>query len=186
MNEVKRSVEERLDFLETIVKELIPIGNPKAKPGLIKFPELRFIKDSRLRLVVDIDKTLADNSGRALWEPGMKYTSDEVLSDVPIRPIVNLIKSGKWASITFLTNRDEVYKEVTEQWLKDLFPEMPYRLSMRDREDMSAFGDSKLQRFYEIFGNDCVRDQFIIVDDDPEVVERFVREGFSPLLFRRK
>lgn len=76
--------------------------------------------------VFDIDGTVADNTARTKWveqtPKNWKKYNETMADDKPIADIIGLLStlSGDTnARILFCTGREEVYREITEKWLRE-------------------------------------------------------------------
>jgi hypothetical protein len=118
---------------------------------------------------------------QASWDTFLR--TDLVALDTPVRKAQDVIKHWRSCGLEFhfLTGRDEVLREVTEQWLKDHFGWQPLKedLYMRgpehDRVPASKYKEEAFLKLKKARGlDDCI---FLFCEDDPYVFRMFSKHG---------
>lgn len=128
-------------------------------------------------IIVDLDGTLAIHKNRGPFE------YDKIDTDTPNKPVVTLVKIMKeyGYDILFVSGRDEVSREITTNWLYDVFEnvgglEYPseLKLIMRKRNDNRK--DSIVKK--ELFGEHIKNKYYIefVLDDRNSVVSMWRTE----------
>jgi phosphoglycolate phosphatase-like HAD superfamily hydrolase len=141
-----------------------------------------------MKVVFDIDGTIADNSARyehikseiKNWDA--YYAATE--TDKPIWPVIEMLKAMHKSSyeIVFLTGRPEKTRQVTVQWIENFVGLTPkqYQMFMRDDDDRRPNEEMKLSRLAHIDPT-LGREIEFIVEDLPRTVDMW-RENGIPVL----
>lgn len=138
--------------------------------------------------VFDIDGTVADNSARTKWveqtPKNWKKYNETMADDKPIGDIISLVDvfaDRADSRIVFCTGREEVYREVTEKWLRD--NDIPFNaLYMRSVKDYRSDSIIKVELLNQIrkdFG-----EPFMWFDDRDSVVSAIRAQGVRVLQVR--
>lgn len=137
-------------------------------------------------IVVDIDDTLADASGRRLhagppppvkqkkaytaWLDALQPTTGpmSMLEDnvVPgMKDLVLALSALPRSTTVYITSREEKYRAITQDWLSQYgFP--PHQLLMRPAGSWEKASDLKEKEIVEIASTKW-DDRVIVIDDDP-------------------
>ena len=134
--------------------------------------------------VVDIDGVLADTSGREHFLAGTPKDWDAffaaVGTDEPIPDGLELVRELAGTSdVVLLSGRPERTRSDTESWLRAhdvAFTRLVLRPDA-DRRRASVFKAAALRRLGP------PEEISVVVDDDPDVVEKVVSLGYRGLLF---
>ena len=145
-------------------------------------------------ILLDLDGSLCDDSARRHLLPNdsaQKFTkefepyhdqlgNDELNTKVWDRSFD--IAEMHEATIELITGRSEKYRKETETWLRK-FPNIVFNgLTMRTEGDVQSTASLKVKRAKRI--QDVYRYeplQIMLIDDKPEVILDFMREGYLTL-----
>lgn len=138
-------------------------------------------------IVFDIDGTISDPTHR-LNLAQMKQWDDfnaAAIDDPVISKIADLMRelSKKW-SILLVTGRNEKFRYVTTQWLKEANLDFCYDdLLMRKDYDFRPDYEIKIELLEKYFGGKekVLENVFAVFDDRDSVVEHFRNYGFTVL-----
>jgi predicted kinase len=99
----------------------------------IEFELLQQDETKQTCFLFDLDGTLAKANGRTMFNP----TNEEIMTDTPIMPVVEILKSLKQQhQIIFVSGREETSLEGTKQWLQQhVMADEPITLFMRAAGD---------------------------------------------------
>lgn len=133
--------------------------------------------------VFDIDGTVADNSHRTKWveqtpKNWAKY-NETMAQDKPIKDIIELVRTlSDNGEIIFCTGREEVYRDITEKWLREA--DIPWSaLYMRPKKDYRPDNIVKVELLERIRKFDG--EPFMWFDDRDSVVLAIRAEGIRVL-----
>lgn len=130
-------------------------------------------------IIVDIDGTVALMNGRGPFE------WDRVHEDIPNRPVVNIINALQeamkdYASVLFVSGRDETCRMATLAWLKvHMANEAPWSLFMRPRSDFRKDAVVKEEIYREKIEPHF--DVIAVFDDRNQVVDMWRSLGLTCL-----
>lgn len=155
---------------------------------------------------MDIDGTLADmrwriekagtepqkhNHKHKLWLRKIQ-NNKTLMQDQPIRAMQELCLSihGGYCQLVYLTGRSEIYRKVTEEWLKQWgFPRA--RVLMRPRNNRKSNGKLKegiIKNYTPVMGEGLTHyyDDVLVIDDDAhgDIEEACKRNGWTFLKAR--
>jgi hypothetical protein len=135
-----------------------------------------------LIVIVDIDNTLSININRykiATRDDGsidwdILYQYDNVLSDVPNYPMIDIVNHlYKNYKIFLFTSRPEIIMKSTIEWL-NLHNVLYHKLYMRDIENHYISDVELKKKMYSDFINDTV---FCAFDDTQNIIDMWKSEG---------
>lgn len=137
--------------------------------------------------VFDIDGTVADNSARTKWveqtPKDWKKYNETMAYDKPIADIIELLQTidNGISTIIFCTGREEVYREVTEKWLRnqDITWNALYMRPAKDYRSDSIVKVELLNQIRQDFG-----EPFMWFDDRDSVVSAIRAQGVRVLQVR--
>ncbi len=137
--------------------------------------------------VFDIDGTVADNSARTKWveqtPKDWKKYNETMAYDKPIADIIELLQTldNGISKIIFCTGREEVYREVTEKWLRnqDITWNALYMRPAKDYRSDSIVKVELLNQIRQDFG-----EPFMWFDDRDSVVSAIRAQGVRVLQVR--
>lgn len=129
-------------------------------------------------IIVDIDGTLALMNGR------QPYDWDKVGTDLPNKPVIDLVSSylkaqqasGRECELFIVSGRDGVCREQTEEWLQRNF-NFEHKLLMRPEHDMRDDMQIKSEIYYLYIENEY--DVQFVVDDRQKVVDMWRELGLT-------
>jgi hypothetical protein len=132
------------------------------------------ISDKQPCIICDIDGTLAYNTHRNI------YNYDNVISDDPnlhLKNLLCLILNGSDnIKLLFVSGREEICRTQTEQWLRNLFPELNFCLYMRPSHDTRQDAIVKEDIFTKYIINNY---NILAVFDDRDQCVKLWREKFN-------
>lgn len=129
-------------------------------------------------IIVDIDGTLALMNGR------QPYDWDKVWTDLPNKPVVDLVSSylktqqasGRECELLIVSGRDGGCREQTEEWLRKNF-NFEHKLLMRPEHDMRDDTEVKSEIYHLYIENEY--DVQFVVDDRQKVVDMWRELGLT-------
>lgn len=141
-------------------------------------------------VISDLDGVLADNRHRLHYMEEKNYEAfygyDNVLSDSIIpqgEALLNTLTTSNGTDLWFLTGRNEVCRQATEEWLRAAWwgndaHGTRARLLMREADDHRPSQVIKPELMKQIMEEyTCENDvSFIFIDDDPENVKAVVKK----------
>jgi predicted secreted acid phosphatase len=137
--------------------------------------------------VFDIDGTVADNSARTKWveqtPKDWKKYNETMANDKPIADIIELLQTldDGFNTIIFCTGREEVYREVTEKWLREnnIVGNPVYMRAAKDYRSDSIVKVELLNQIRQEYG-----EPFMWFDDRDSVVSAIRAQGVRVLQVR--
>lgn len=116
------------------------------------------------------------------WDEYFRHTSDFL----PIPATVQLVKSLRvYCTVILITGRPESNRKLTEAWLDKVFGHQDYwygHLKMRTDGDPRPTYQIKIAEAKEtqkLFQDHNLNEPILVIDDDPEVIEASLKEGFT-------
>lgn len=138
-------------------------------------------------IIFDVDGTISDPSHRIQFAQAKEWDEFQRLAhlDPVIVNIADLMRKLNWsANIILLTGRNEKYRHVTEQWLRDAELDYCYEeLLMRPDEDYRPDHEMKIDLLEKRFGSKegVLRNVWFAIDDRNSVVEALRNYGLTVL-----
>lgn len=128
-------------------------------------------------VVCDLDGTLQKNHGRSFYDAS---TCDKDIPNIPVIEFIKMAhKEGK--QIIFMSGREDVYKDPTENFFKLHLPEVSYLLYMRKTNDQRKDSVVKLEMFDEF-----IKDKYNVLAwfDDRNQVVNMIRDQLNITCFQ--
>jgi hypothetical protein len=131
-------------------------------------------------IICDIDGTIANLEHRRQWvqskPKNWKAFYQNIHLDTPIQPVVEIIQDLNFIkhTIIFCTGREEIYREVTTNWLEQ-YVFFPTHLYMRPKNDYRDDATIKLELLHQIR-----KDGFnpkVAFDDRKRVCDMWIANG---------
>ena len=117
-------------------------------------------------IVVDIDGTVAKMVDRGPFE------WDRVDSDIPRTEIIDIVeRMSKTHEIIFLSGRDSICREKTEEWIKNNINVSRFQLFMRKERDMRADREIKNELFFNHVAPNYAVD--FVIDDRKQMIQEW-------------
>ena len=140
-------------------------------------PQNSWKSDLPFAVVCDLDGTLQKNHGRSFYDAS---TCDKDIPNIPVIEFIKMAhKEGK--QIIFMSGREDVYKNPTENFFKLHLPEVPYLLYMRKTNDQRKDSVVKLEMFDEF-----IKDKYNVLAwfDDRNQVVNMIRDQLNITCFQ--
>lgn len=135
--------------------------------------------------IFDIDGTISDASHRVSHAQMKDWDKFQSLAhlDLVITPIANLMRLiSERANVMLLTGRNEKYRYVTLQWLKDAELDASFEeLLMRPKDNFRPDHEMKIAELEKRFGDKegVLKNVWFVVDDRDSVVEAMRNYGLT-------
>lgn len=134
--------------------------------------------EKRKAYIFDIDGTIADNGQRQQWvkqkPKNWNAYNKGMAQDKPINSTIQVLKTlNMFDDIVICSGREEVYRSVTEQWLKEqeIFYDELYMRKAGDYRDDCIVKKEMLDLILPIY------DVVAVFDDRPKVCRMWVENG---------
>lgn len=136
-------------------------------------------------ILSDIDGTVADNSARRVFierkPKNWKAYNAGMEHDKPITPICELLRTLylQNCTIIFVTGREEIFREVTEKWLRAHRLDFYQSLIMREEKDYRD--DAVVKSEFLEYIRALHGEPSIVLDDRKKVVDMWRAQGIKCL-----